>query len=46
MSTRAIQFLKQKKITFEVVKYDHEEKGAEFAARASGYDSGRAFGVT
>ena len=37
MSTRAIQFLKQKKITFEVVKYDHEEKGAEFAARASGY---------
>ena len=37
MSTRAIQFLKQKKIPFEVVKYDHEEKGAEFAARASGY---------
>jgi len=37
MSTRAIQFLKQKKIAFEVVKYDHEEKGAEFAARASGY---------
>jgi Cys-tRNA(Pro) deacylase len=37
MSTRAIQFLKQKKIGFEVVKYDHEEKGAEFAARASGF---------
>ena len=37
MSTRAIQFLKQKKIAFEVVKYDHGEKGAEFAARASGY---------
>jgi len=37
MSTRAIQYLKQKKVPFEIVKYDHEEKGAEFAARASGY---------
>ncbi len=37
MSTRAIQFLKQKKIPFEVVKYDHGEKGAAFAARASGF---------
>ena len=37
MSTRAIQFLKQKKIHFEVVKYDHEQKGAEFASRASGF---------
>ena len=37
MSTRAIQFLRQRKIDFEVVKYDHEEKGAEFAARASGF---------
>ena len=37
MSTRAIQFLKQRKIGFEVVKYDHEEKGAEFAAKASGF---------
>ena len=37
MSTRAIQYLTQKKIGFEVVKYDHEEKGAEFAARASGF---------
>ena len=37
MSTRAIQFLNQKKIPFEVVKYEHEEKGAAFAARASGY---------
>ncbi len=36
MSTRAIQFLNQKKIPFEVVKYEHEEKGAAFAARASG----------
>jgi Cys-tRNA(Pro)/Cys-tRNA(Cys) deacylase len=37
MSTRAIQFLKQKKIAFDVVKYEHAEKGAEFAARATGY---------
>jgi len=37
MSTRAIRFLEQKKIPFEVVTYDHEEKGAAFASRASGY---------
>ena len=37
MSTPAIQYLKQKKITFDVLKYDHAEKGAEFAARATGY---------
>jgi Cys-tRNA(Pro)/Cys-tRNA(Cys) deacylase len=37
MSTRAIQFLEQKKIQFEIVKYDHQEKGAEFASRASGF---------
>jgi Cys-tRNA(Pro)/Cys-tRNA(Cys) deacylase len=37
MSTRAISFLKKKKIPFEVVKYEHEKKGAEFAARATGY---------
>jgi Cys-tRNA(Pro)/Cys-tRNA(Cys) deacylase len=37
MSTRAIQFLKQKKIPFEVVRYDHAEKGARFAASATGY---------
>ena len=37
MSTRAIQFLKQKKIPFEIIKYDHEEKGAEFAAGATGF---------
>jgi len=37
MSTRAIQLLEQKKIPFEVVKYDHEEKGAEFASKASGF---------
>ena len=37
MSTRAIRYLEQKKVPFEIVEYDHEEKGAEFAARASGY---------
>ena len=37
MSTRAIAYLNRKKIPYEVVKYEHEEKGAEFAAKATGY---------
>ena len=37
MSTRAIQILKQKGIQSELIKYDHEEKGAEFAAGATGF---------
>ena len=37
MSTRAIQILKQKKIPFELIRYDHVEKGAEFAAVATGF---------
>jgi len=37
VSTRAIAYLKQKKIPYDLVKYEHEEKGAEFAARATGY---------
>ena len=37
MSTRAIQHLNRKDVSFEVVKYEHEEKGAEFAARATGF---------
>ena len=37
MSTRAIIFLQKNKIPFEVIKYEHEEKGAEFAAQATGY---------
>ena len=37
MSTRAIQFLKQKRIPFEIIKYDHGQKGAEFAAGATGF---------
>lgn len=38
MSTRAISFLKKKKIAFEVVRYDHYEKGAVFAAQAIGFE--------
>ena len=41
MSTRAIQFLKQQRISFEVVHYEHLEKGAEFAARATGFPLGQ-----
>jgi Cys-tRNA(Pro)/Cys-tRNA(Cys) deacylase len=37
MSTRAIKFLEEKNIPFEVVRYRHAEKGAEFAARATGF---------
>jgi Cys-tRNA(Pro)/Cys-tRNA(Cys) deacylase len=37
MSTRAVKFLNQKGIPFEIIKYPHEEKGAEFAARAVGF---------
>ena len=37
MSTRAIQFLKHKKIAFELVRYEHQEKGAEYASKATGY---------
>lgn len=37
MSTRAIVWLKQKKIPFDVVLYDHEAKGATFAAQATGF---------
>ena len=37
MSTRAIQYLNRQAVSFELVKYEHEEKGAEFAARATGF---------
>lgn len=37
MSTRAIRFLKQKGVAFEVIKYDHHVKGVEFAAQATGF---------
>jgi len=36
VSTRAIAYLKKNKTPYEVVKYDHQEKGAEFAAKATG----------
>ncbi len=36
MSTRAIQWLNQQRVAYEVVKYDHLVKGAEFAAAAVG----------
>lgn len=34
MSTRAIKLLRQNGIPFEIITYPHEEKGAEFAAKA------------
>jgi Cys-tRNA(Pro)/Cys-tRNA(Cys) deacylase len=37
VSTRAISYLKKKKIPYEVVKYEHREKGAEYAASATDY---------
>jgi len=37
MGTRAAEFLSKKGIEFEIIKYDHEEKGAEFASRATGF---------
>ena len=37
MSTRAIRFLNQKGIDFDVKEYEHEEKGAVFAAGAMGF---------
>ena len=37
MSTRAIKFFKRRKIPFEVIEYEHKEKGAGFAAKATGF---------
>ena len=37
MSTRAIQYLKQKRVSFDTVAYAHAQKGAEYAAEATGY---------
>ena len=37
MSTRAIAYLKRNKVPFELVKYEHAEKGAAYAAKATGY---------
>ena len=41
MSTRAIQWLRKQKIDFAVVAYDHQVKGAVFAAQATGYPLAR-----
>lgn len=37
MSTRALRFLSQKGICFEVIEYEHEEKGVVFASDAIGF---------
>ena len=37
MSTRAIQYLKQHRVSFDTVVYPHAQKGAEYAAEATGY---------
>jgi Cys-tRNA(Pro)/Cys-tRNA(Cys) deacylase len=37
MSTRAIKFLNQKGVHFEVIEYEHKEKGAQFASEAIGF---------
>ena len=37
MTTRAIRLLNQKGIHFDVIEYEHEEKGAIFAAEAMGF---------
>ncbi len=37
MSTRGVKFLQKQKIEFELVRYDHQEKGAEFAADSTGF---------
>ena len=37
MPTQAIRHLREKKAAFEVVTYDHQKKGAEFAAQALGF---------
>jgi Cys-tRNA(Pro)/Cys-tRNA(Cys) deacylase len=37
MSTRAIQFVIQQKVPHEVITYDHQEKGAVFAAKATAF---------
>ena len=41
MPTRALAVLKQHRITHEAVKYEHQEKGAEFAAQAVGFPLAR-----
>ena len=37
MSTRAIQKLKKAKVAFEIISYQHDQKGAAFAAHVTGF---------
>ena len=37
MSTRAIKFLNQKGVSFDLVEYDHVRKGAKYASEAIGF---------
>ena len=37
MSTRAMRVLKKAKVPFEVLSYQHDQKGAAFAAQATGF---------
>jgi Cys-tRNA(Pro)/Cys-tRNA(Cys) deacylase len=37
MSTRAILILKKAKVPFDVISYQHDQKGAAFAAQAIGF---------
>jgi Cys-tRNA(Pro)/Cys-tRNA(Cys) deacylase len=37
METRASKYLKKKVIPFKTIEYNHEQKGAEFAAQAIGF---------
>jgi len=41
MSTRAIKFLNGRNASFDIVKYDHVQKGAAFASRAVGFSLGK-----
>lgn len=41
MSTRGVKFLEQRKVAFELVSYDHQEKGAVFAAESTGFPLSR-----
>jgi Cys-tRNA(Pro)/Cys-tRNA(Cys) deacylase len=41
MSTPAIRFLNLRRLHFEVLHYEHLEKGADYAARATGFPLAR-----
>jgi len=37
LSTRGVKFLEKQKIDFELIRYEHLEKGAAFAAKSTGF---------